>query len=82
MAVRKGKTAPPDRPKARKVEPFTGNARATSHARAEMSADELNKLIAEAAYFRAQERGFAPGYELQDWIEAEAEVMGRIGRSP
>ena len=76
MAVRKGKTAPPSRPKAGKVEPFTGSARA------ETSAEELNKLIAESAYFRAQERGFAPGYELQDWIEAEAEVMIRIGRSP
>jgi hypothetical protein len=76
MAVRKGKPAPPARPKAGKVEPFTGNARA------EMSAEELKMLIAEAAYFRAQERGFAPGYELQDWIEAEAEVMVRIGRSP
>ncbi|HYN11551.1 MAG TPA: DUF2934 domain-containing protein [Burkholderiales bacterium] len=76
MAVKKGNTAPPDRPKARKVEPFTGNARA------QMSAEELKKLVAEAAYHRAKERGFAPGYELQDWIEAEAEVMVRIGRSP
>ena len=75
MAVRKGKTAPPNRPKAGKVEPFT-------NARAEMSSEELKKLIAEAAYYRAKERGFAPGYELQDWIEAEAEVMVRIGRSP
>lgn len=76
MAVRKGKPAPPARPKARKVEPFTSNARP------EMPAEDLRKLIAEAAYYRAKERGFSPGYELQDWIEAEAEVMVRIGRSP
>jgi hypothetical protein len=29
--------------------------------------------VAEAAYFRAEHRGFLPGYELQDWLDAEAE---------
>ena len=47
-----------------------------------MSDEELQRLVAEAAYFRAQRRGFAPGYELQDWVEAEAEVKRLIGRSP
>jgi hypothetical protein len=32
------------------------------------------RLIAQAAYFRAERRGFAPGRELQDWLEAEAEI--------
>jgi hypothetical protein len=27
--------------------------------------------IAELAYYKAESRGFEPGYELQDWIEAE-----------
>ena len=31
-------------------------------------------LIAEAAYFRAEKRGFAPGTEVEDWLAAEAEV--------
>lgn len=31
-------------------------------------------LIAEAAYYRAERRGFQPGSELVDWLEAEAEV--------
>ncbi len=31
-------------------------------------------LIAQAAYLRAQRRGFAPGHELEDWLAAEAEV--------
>ncbi len=35
---------------------------------------DLNTLIAEAAYYRAQQRGFTPGHELDDWIAAEAEV--------
>lgn len=27
-----------------------------------------------AAYFRAERRGFAPGHEVEDWLEAEGEV--------
>ena len=44
-----------------------------------LSPDEVRKLIAEAAYYRAKQRGFAPGHEIEDWIQAEAEVMRRIG---
>lgn len=35
-------------------------------------------LIAEAAYFRAEKRGFAPGHENEDWLAAEAEVDARL----
>ncbi len=35
---------------------------------------ERHQLIAEAAYRRAEQRGFEPGYELSDWLAAEAEV--------
>jgi len=34
--------------------------------------DEQANCIATAAYFRAEARGFAPGQELDDWLEAEA----------
>lgn len=44
-----------------------------------LNAEEREKLVAQAAYFRAEKRGFAPGCELQDWIEAEAEVLRLIG---
>ena len=37
--------------------------------------------IAEAAYYRAERRGFAPGHELDDWLQAEADVARRAGRS-
>jgi hypothetical protein len=30
--------------------------------------------IAIAAYYRAERRGFAPGGELEDWLDAEREV--------
>lgn len=32
------------------------------------------QMIAEAAYFRAEQRGFAPGNEMSDWLEAESDV--------
>ncbi len=44
-----------------------------------LSTQERERLVARAAYFRAEKRGFAPGCELQDWIEAEAEVLRLIG---
>lgn len=37
-----------------------------------------DQLVAEAAYFRAEQRGFAPGNELSDWFEAEADVERRL----
>jgi hypothetical protein len=33
--------------------------------------------IAEAAYWRAERRGFAAGQELDDWLAAEKEVDGK-----
>ena len=51
---------------------------AASGLRAQSSSEDTRRQIAEAAYFRAKERGFEPGHELEDWIEAESEVMGRI----
>ena len=29
--------------------------------------------IAEIAYLKAEKRGFAPGHEMDDWLEAEQE---------
>jgi Protein of unknown function (DUF2934) len=40
--------------------------------------DLHHTAIAEAAYFRAERRGFAPGHELEDWLEAEREIKGRL----
>lgn len=38
--------------------------------------DQRMQMIATAAYFRAEQRGFAPGCEMEDWLAAEAEVAG------
>jgi hypothetical protein len=36
--------------------------------------NERNAKIAELAYYKAEQRGFEPGHELEDWYEAEQEV--------
>ena len=34
----------------------------------------LHQQVEEAAYFLAEHRGFAPGHELDDWLEAERAI--------
>jgi len=36
---------------------------------------DRNARIAELAYYKAESRGFEPGHELEDWLEAERELM-------
>lgn len=38
------------------------------------AADTRQAWIRMAAYFRAAQRGFAPGREVEDWLEAEREI--------
>ena len=44
----------------------------------QFDADLRHRLISERAYARYCERGYADGYDLDDWLEAEAEV-DRLG---
>jgi len=81
MAVRR----PPDLP--RRTEPSAAKKRvrsrtsparsqllSTTPANAEVSDDARRAMIAEAAYLRAEQRGFSSGYEQVDWLIAEREV--------
>ncbi len=43
-----------------------------------VSADVRRGMIAEAAYLRAERRGFAPGHEDEDWLAAEKEVDAQL----
>jgi hypothetical protein len=36
--------------------------------------EQRQAMIAVAAYYRAEQRGFAPGCEMEDWLAAQAEV--------
>lgn len=39
-----------------------------------MAPIDRDAMVATAAYFRAVNRSFAPGYELEDWVSAEREI--------
>jgi len=49
-----------------------------SEAQSVPSDAQLRKMIEEAAYYRAEKRGFAPGLEAQDWCKAEAEIQAHM----
>lgn len=39
---------------------------------------DREQQIARLAYEKAQARGFTPGHEMEDWLQAEAEVDGSL----
>lgn len=52
--------------------PITTKGRST--AAAKVPARNREEMIAVAAYFRAEQRGFAPGDPHADWLAAAAEI--------
>lgn len=53
----------------------------TRHAGAKpapVTREERHSLIAEAAYLRAEQRGFSGGDPVEDWLLAEQEIDARI----
>ncbi len=51
---------------------------------ARMTADRRQQMICDAAYCRAERRGFSKGDSVRDWMEAEVEIdqMLRSERGP
>ncbi len=43
-----------------------------------VSSEERHQMIAVAAYYLAERRGFCPGYEIEDWLAAQEEVDQRL----
>ena len=58
---------------------ISGAASSQSPASVDIAQPDVQRMIAEAAYYRAQQRGFCGGDPVQDWLEAEAEVSVRLG---
>jgi sterol desaturase/sphingolipid hydroxylase (fatty acid hydroxylase superfamily) len=38
----------------------------------------LDAMIAEAAYYKAEKRGFYPGNDIRDWLEAKREIIALV----
>ncbi|GAP66946.1 hypothetical protein MBSD_n2262 [Mizugakiibacter sediminis] len=70
-----GLHAPSGRRAAASSEPSDAASRADEM---RVDAETRHAMIALAAYFRAERRGFAPGRELDDWLEAEREVAAML----
>jgi Protein of unknown function (DUF2934) len=73
MAMQKERRAAPSKPEPKNPAKSAGS-KTLSH-------EDLYNLVAQTAYFKAKARGFAPGGEIQDWIEAEAEVRHRTEKA-
>ena len=73
--LRKPARTAPDTPPA---EAFSTADAGSGMAGAAPTPEQLYRMIQETAYFKAKARNFAPGHEVQDWIEAEAEVRLRL----
>jgi hypothetical protein len=49
--------------------------------RSEFSDEEWQEMVATAAYYHAQARGFDEGSPEDDWYEAEAELRAQLARA-
>ncbi len=38
---------------------------------------EFSEMVAERAYYKAEQRGFVAGHEIEDWLEAEQELRNQ-----
>jgi hypothetical protein len=74
------RNAAPSAAAPRNAAPSAAAPRNTANVKSVPSNEEIYRLIAETAYFKAKARGFEPGGEVRDWIEAEAEVRHRVER--
>jgi hypothetical protein len=63
------------------AEKNTSETQSEDMATAGISHEERHELIATAAYFRAAQRSFVPGYELEDWLGAEAEISQGLSQT-
>lgn len=66
-------------PKTRKLTRVVGSKHpVTKDPRSEFSEDEWHDMVATAAFYRAEARGFPDGSADEDWYEAEAELRERL----
>jgi hypothetical protein len=43
--------------------------------------DNRLAIIAEAAYYKSEKRGFQIGHDIEDWLDAEIEMAKIMGES-
>ena len=77
---------PENDPSRRRAAPVGPPPASSAPAGSTVSGDARRAMVAQAAYLRAERRGFAGGDEVEDWLAAEAEVDALLraghGRPP
>ena len=84
MKTRPTSPKTPKTPKAPETPKTTIVAADTQAVATECCGDRRQSMIAEAAYYRAERRGFCGNADdpLNDWLEAEAEIERALGVQP
>jgi hypothetical protein len=77
-AVTAVKAEPPNSIASHTLKPVHGDAQSdpSPFSRPQQSEDDdsRRRRIEQAAYRRAESRGFEPGHEMEDWLAAEREI--------
>lgn len=74
-ALTAGAAQPADKaPRRRSARPKPAPSASGASTGITVSGDARRAMVAQAAYLRAERRGFTPGGEVEDWLAAEAEV--------
>jgi hypothetical protein len=79
VSVRRTSRSPATQSKAPEaVVPSPKQQALATHLREHIDSDQRQAMVAEAAYFFAESRGFEPGHELEDWLAAEDQVTAAL----
>jgi hypothetical protein len=66
------------KPAATRSKPAKAAAPKTGMSNMPITPEQRYQMIATAAYFLAERRGFTSGNEMQDWITAEAQINAQL----
>ena len=72
---KKTKSEKPEKPPVRRQ---SDSREAVLSRTVDIAPDERHRMIAEAAYHRAEKRGFMNGDPVRDWLEAEALIENEL----
>ena len=72
---KRAKSEKPEKPRIRRQ---SVPREAIASGNSNVTPDERHRMIAEAAYHRAEKRGFMNGDPVQDWLEAEAQIESEL----
>lgn len=78
---RKPAARPAAAPKARKRRAPAPAKETSRDPRMDFTEEEWHDMVATAAYFRAESRGFENGSAQDDWFEAEAQLREQLARA-